>query len=272
MKKSISLIISYLVLTFFATAMVLPFFWMISTSFKKTSEIFIFPPRWIPKESTLENYIELFKSVNFGRPFLNTIIVAGSITFFSILLASTTGYVFAKYKFKGRDKLFFLILSTMMIPGQMTLIPVFLIVKQMGWLNTYAGIIVPGLASAFNIFFMRQFFLTIPNELIEAAKIDGAREDFILFRIVLPLAKPALTTLSVFTFAGSWNSFLWPLIVAQSEEYYTLPVAVSVLAGQHSENLGLQMAGTTIVIIPILVFFIFTQKYFVKGIIMSGFK
>ncbi len=255
-----------------AVAMILPFLWMISTSFKTPAEIFVLPPRWIPKDPTIENYRELFASIKFGRPFINTVIVASSITFFSLLVSSMAGYAFAKFRFKGRDKLFFLILATLMVPGQMTIIPVFLLLRQLGLLNTYAGLILPGVASAFNIFFMRQFIMSIPNELIEAAKIDGAKESFIYFCIILPLSKPALTTIAIFTFTGSWNSFLWPLIIAQDERMYTLPVAVSVLAGQYGENLGIQMAGSCIVIAPILVFFLFVQRYFIKGIALTGLK
>ncbi|MCD6254064.1 MAG: carbohydrate ABC transporter permease [Thermotogae bacterium] len=255
-----------------AVAMILPFLWMISTSFKTPAEIFVLPPRWIPEDPTIENYKELFASVKFGRPFMNTVIVASSITFLSLLVSSMAGYAFAKFRFKGRDRLFFLILATLMVPGQMTMIPVFLLLRQLGLLNTYTGLILPGVASAFNIFFMRQFIMSVPNELIEAAKMDGAKESFIYFWIILPLSKPALTTIAIFTFTGSWNSFLWPLIIAQDERMYTLPVAVSVLAGQYGENLGIQMAGSCIVIAPILVFFLFVQRYFIKGIALTGLK
>ncbi len=275
MRRRVSVFQNLLVhfyLTIMALSMIIPFVWMISTSFKKPEEIFVFPPRWIPRSPTLKNYVELFSNMNFGRPFINTVIVSVSITFFSILISSMAGYAFAKYRFKLRDKIFLLVLSTMMVPGHMTLIPVFLLVKELGLLNTYGGLIIPGLASAFNIFFLRQFITTIPDELIEAAKMDGANEIFIFFRIILPLSKPAITTLAIFTFAGSWNSFLWPLIVAQDESMYTLPVAVSVLAGQYGENLGLQMAGSCLVILPVLVFFLFTQRYFIKGLMFSGLK
>lgn len=255
-----------------AAAMILPFLWMVSTSFKTPAEIFDLPPKWIPETPTINNYRELFGSIKFGRPFMNTIIVASSITLLSLLISSMAGYAFAKFRFKGRDRLFFLILATLMVPGQMTMIPVFLMLRQLGLLNTYTGLILPGVASAFNIFFMRQFIMTIPDELIEAAKMDGAKEGFIYFWIILPLAKPALTTIAIFTFTGSWNSFLWPLIIAQDERMYTLPVAISVLAGQYGENLGVQMAGSCVVITPILVFFLFMQRYFIKGIALTGLK
>jgi len=265
-------IVVHAILLIGAFTMLLPFMWMVSTSFKPSSEIYVFPPRWIPKNPTLKNYVDLFSSINFGRPFLNTVIVASSITFLSVLLSSMAGYAFAKFRFKGRDKLFFLILTTLMVPGQMTMIPVFLLLRYLGLLNTYTGLILPGAVSVFNIFFMRQFIMTIPNDLIEAARIDGARESYIFFKIILPLSKPALTTISIFTFTGSWNSFLWPLIIAQDERMYTLPVAVSVLAGQYGENIAIQMAGSCIVITPILVFFLFAQRYFIKGIALTGLK
>ena len=265
-------IVVHAILLIGAFTMLLPFMWMVSTSFKPSSEIYVFPPRWIPKNPTLKNYVDLFSSINFGRPFLNTVIVASSITFLSVLLSSMAGYAFAKFRFKGRDKLFFLILATLMVPGQMTMIPVFLLLRYLGLLNTYTGLILPGAVSVFNIFFMRQFIMTIPNDLIEAARIDGARESYIFFKIILPLSKPALTTISIFTFTGSWNSFLWPLIIAQDERMYTLPVAVSVLAGQYGENIAIQMAGSCIVITPILVFFLFAQRYFIKGIALTGLK
>ena len=265
-------IVVHAILLIGAFIMLLPFIWMVSTSFKPSSEIYVFPPRWIPKNPTLKNYVDLFSSINFGRPFLNTVIVASSITFLSVLLSSMAGYAFAKFRFKGRDKLFFLILTTLMVPGQMTMIPVFLLLRYLGLLNTYTGLILPGAVSVFNIFFMRQFIITIPNDLIEAARIDGARESYIFFKIILPLSKPALTTISIFTFTGSWNSFLWPLIVAQDERMYTLPVAVSVLAGQYGENIAIQMAGSCIVITPILIFFLFAQRYFIKGIALTGLK
>jgi len=265
-------IVVHAILLIGAFTMLLPFMWMVSTSFKPSSEIYVFPPRWIPKNPTLKNYVDLFSSINFGRPFLNTVIVASSITFLSVLLSSMAGYAFAKFRFKGRDKLFFLILATLMVPGQMTMIPVFLLLRYLGLLNTYTGLILPGAVSVFNIFFMRQFIITIPNDLIEAARIDGARESYIFFKIILPLSKPALTTISIFTFTGSWNSFLWPLIIAQDERMYTLPVAVSVLAGQYGENIAIQMAGSCIVITPILIFFLFAQRYFIKGIALTGLK
>jgi len=245
---------------------------MISTSFKGPGEIFVFPPRWIPHSPTMDNYQYLFQEVNFGRPFLNSVIVSISTTVLSVLLATMAGYGFAKFRFKNRDTLFLLVLGTIMVPGQLTMIPNFLLFTRLNLVNTYWGLILPGIAQAFNIFFMRQYIMGIPDELIESAKIDGAHEGLIFFRIILPLARPAMAAITIFTFTGSWNNFLWPLIIATDDSMYTMPVAVSVLSGQYTENLAMQMAGSVIVILPILILFIFTQKYFIKGITFTGMK
>lgn len=260
-----------LVLAGFVT-MVAPFLWMLSTSFKGTKAIFRFPPEWIPSEPTLKNYADLFKTLNILRPLMNTVIVAVSITILSLAVCSMAGYAFAKFVFPGRDKLFMGLLGTLMVPGQITMIPVFLLLKKMGLLNSFAGLILPGVAGAFGIFLMRQFIKTIPDELLEAARIDGAGEFYIFSRIVLPLCKPALATLGIFNFTGSWNSFLWPLIVATDESMYTLPVAIANLSGQYQTEYGIQMAGAVIVVLPIVLVFFFAQRYFVKGIALTGLK
>lgn len=265
-------ILVHLILIIWLLISVIPFLWMLSTSFKGPGEIFIFPPKWIPKNPTLKNYKDLFQQMNFGRPFLNSIIVSLSTTFLSVLLATMAGYGFAKFQFKNKNTLFLLILGTVMVPGQITMIPVFLLLTKLNLLNTYWGLILPALANAFNIFFMRQFISGIPDELIEAAKMDGANEGWIFFKVILPLSKPAMAAITIFTFTGSWNNFLWPLIIATDESMYTLPVAVSVLGGQYTENIAMQMAGSVIVILPLIVVFLFTQKYFIKGITFTGLK
>ncbi len=266
------LIAVYLVLVIGLIAMIAPFLWMLSTSFKSTKAIFRFPPDWIPAQPTLAHYQKLFETLDFLTPFKNTVIVAVSITFLSLLICSMAGYAFAKFRFPGRDKLFIGLLGTLMVPGQITMIPVFLLLNKLRLLNSFPGLILPGLASAFSIFFMRQFIRTIPDELLEAARIDGASERYIFFKIVLPLCKPALATLGIFNFTGSWNSFLWPLIIASSEKMYTLPVAIANLGGQYQTDYGLQMAGAVVVIVPIIIVFLFAQKYFIKGITLSGLK
>jgi len=255
-----------------AVIMALPFIWMLSTSFKPESEVFQFPPRFIPNTITVANYINLFQCLNFIRYFLNTSLVAILITLGSLFINSLAGYAFAKIKFRGRDPLFMGILATMMVPGSVTLIPSYLLIKSLGMVNTYAGLILPGLASAFGIFLMRQFIRTIPNELIEAAQIDGASEFWIFLNIILPLSKPALATLGLFTFMGSWNNFLWPLIIATDERMYTLPVAIAVLRGQHGGEFALQMAGAAVVVAPILIVFLLLQRYYISGIALTGMK
>ena len=265
-------IVVHAVLFIWLLISVIPFIWMVSTSFKGPGEIFVFPPKWIPRAPTFQNYIDLFQEVNFGRPFLNSVIVSLSTTFLSVLIATMAGYGFAKFNFKNKNVLFLVILGTIMVPGQITMIPVFLLLTQFNLLNTYWGLILPAIANAFNIFFMRQFISGIPDELIEAAKMDGAHEGWIFFKVILPLSKPAMAAITIFTFTGSWNNFLWPLIIATDESMYTLPVAVSVLGGQYTENIAMQMAGSVIVILPLIVVFLFTQKYFIKGITFTGLK
>jgi len=249
-----------------------PFIWMLSTSFKTKGGIFTFPPEWIPKEPTFGNYRELFKGVNFLRCFGNSLIVALSITGLSLFLNSLAGYAFAKYRFRWRDWLFTLILATMMIPGQMTMMPVFLLLKSLGLLNSYAGLIIPAATSAFGIFLMRQFISTIPDDLIESARMDGCSEFRIYWQIILPLCKPVLAALGIFTFMGSWNAFLWPLIVMIKESMYTLPVALANLNSQYATEYGLLMSGAVVVVVPILIVFFLAQKYVIEGIATSGLK
>lgn len=274
-KKKVSLFQQILVHGFLIIASIItatPFLWMLVTSFKTPQEIYTIPPKFIPTEITFKNYIDLFKGVNFWRPLLNTLIIVTIAPPLSILLNSMSGYAFSKFRFKGKDTLILLILATMMIPGQMTLIPAYLIVRILNMLNTYRGIIIPGLVGAGSIFFWRQFIKGIPDEIIESARIDGANELHIYFKIILPLSTPFLITSFVFAFIGAWNSFLWPLIIATDENMYTLSVAVSVIAGQYGENIGTILAGSTIVVFPILIVFLIAQRYVIRGIAMTGLK
>ena len=271
-RQGLSLIALYGLVIGGAVLAALPFVWMVSTSFKPEAEVFRFPPRFIPETITISNYVRLFSRLNFTRYFFNTALVAVSITLASLFINSLAGYAFAKIKFRGRDVMFVSVLATMMVPGSVTVIPAFLLIKSLGMVNTYAGLILPGLASAFGIFLMRQFIMTIPDELIEAAQIDGASEFWIFANVILPLAAPALATLALFTFLGSWNNFFWPLIIATDESMYTLPVAIAVLSGQHGGEFALQMAGATVVITPILVLFILLQRYYISGIALTGLK
>ncbi len=249
-----------------------PFIWMISTSFKSTESVFTFPPQWIPKHPTVEQYQALFREVNFLQFFKNSVIVAFGITLFSLFLNSLGGFAFAKYRFPGREKIFALLLATLMVPAQITMIPVFLMLKTIGLINSYWGLIIPAGASAFGIFLMRQFITTIPNDLIESARIDGCSEFRIYWTIILPLCKPVIAALGIFTFMGSWNAFLWPLIVMIKENMYTLPVALANLSGQYATKFGLLMAGAVVVVAPVIIVFIIAQRYVIRGVAVTGLK
>jgi multiple sugar transport system permease protein len=245
---------------------------MVSTSLKPEEGIFAIPPQIVPRPLTFEYYKELFERVRFFTFFRNSLFVSIAITLLNLVLNSLAGYAFAKHKFPGREKIFTLLLLTMMIPGQVCMMPVFLILKGLNLLNTFTGLIIPGATSVFGIFLMRQFMKGIPNEILESARMDGCGELRLLWSIVLPLCRPALATMTIFTFMGAWNEFLWPLIIMTKESKYTLPVALANLNGQHNTEWGLLMAGSVVVILPILLLFIFMQKYFVKGMVLSGIK
>lgn len=249
----------------------LPFIWMISSSFKPENEVLMVPPTLFPENPTIENYINLFQSMNFGIYLRNTLIIV-LLSFVGLLLNAMAGYGFAKFEFKGREKIFYIVLATMMIPGQVTMIPVYLLLNEMGLTNTMAGIILPGLAAAFSIFLFRQFMTTIPTDLIEAARLDGAGEFYIFFKLIIPIAKPIFAVQGILTFIGAWNSFLWPLIIANDESLYTLSVGLQLLKGQYANNFALQMAGASFMVVPIIIIFSFFQKYIVEGFTMSGLK
>ncbi|MGM8137848.1 carbohydrate ABC transporter permease [Enterococcus italicus] len=252
-------------LTFF------PFLWMIFSSLKTNAEISQMVPTLLPKNPTLNNFKELFERLNFGIYLKNTLIVT-LFSFLGLFLNAMAGYGFSKYDFKGKHGLFLLVLATMMIPGQVTMIPVYLILNSVGLTNTLMGIVLPGLAGAFGIFLFRQFMSTISDELLEAARLDGANEWYIFFRIVLPLTRPILAVQGILTFIGGWNSFLWPLIIANDEKYYTLSVGLQLLQGQHGTDYSLQMAGATFMVVPILIVFMIFQKYILQGFNVSGIK
>ena len=264
--------IKYLVLAVGAVIMVFPFIWMIIASLMTAGEIQLRPPVWFPAVPQINNYTELPEKVPLLRLYFNSIFTSGFIVFGVLLSSSLAGFAFAKYRFPGRDFLFYLILATMMIPFFVTLIPVFFIVRQLGWYDTYQGLVVPGLTSAYGIFLMRQFMITLPDELIDAARIDGASELRIFWRIIVPLVKPALATLGTFTFIASWNNFLWPLLVLSNRELFTLPLGINTMKSLYSDNTNLLMAGTAISVIPMLIVFIFLQRYFIQGIALTGLK
>lgn len=253
--------------------MIVPFVWMILGSFKTTAELRNVPPTWIPELPTLGNYQDLFDRQDFGRFFFNSAVVASAVTIGNLVFCSMLGYALAKLRFPGRRPLFLLVLATLMVPGLVTFMPMFVLVANLGLVNTHAGLALPYVAQAFGVFLMRQFIIGIPDELLDAARIDGAGEHYIFWRIVLPLTGPALATLAILMFLGSWNNFLWPLVVATTEDMYTLPVAISLFStGAHGTNLGLLMAGSAVTLVPVLFVFIVLQRFFIQGIAMTGIK
>ncbi len=260
----------YLILIAISTATFFPFLWMVSTAFKPASEVFQSPPNFIPQKPTLSNFIIGWSILPFGRIFFNTTFITVTRTVLSAFLASLAGYAFAKYRFWGHKFFFLLILATLMIPFQLTMIPVFLLLGKIGWLNTYQGLIFPGVAQAFGVFLMRQYFRTIPTELIEVSRLDGASEFRIFFQIILPLAKPALAVLAIFSFQGSWNEFLLPLIVVESDWLLTIQLGLSKFRGELWTDWGQLMAMTLISIIPVMIVFLAFQKHFIKGISLTG--
>ena len=248
-----------------------PLFWMLSGSFKPQRESIDYPPTLLPKDPTLDSYTRLFTELNFGRYLVNTVVVVliGGI---GLLLMAMAGYAFAKFEFRGKRWLFFLVLATLMIPIQVTMIPTFLIINELGLTNTLVGIALPTLVSGFSIFLFRQFMTTIPTELLEAARIDGAGEFRTFWQVVLPMSKPILAVQAVLTFIAGWNSFLWPLIIASDQDYYTLSVGLALLNQQIAVNPALQMAAASVMVVPVLIVFVVFQRYVVQGFALSGLK
>ncbi len=270
-KSRMSKLIVILILTIGGFFMILPFIWMVLSSFKTDAEILKIPPTVWPETFTWENFKMLFIEMNFSVYLKNTLIIV-LFSFIGLFFNAMAGYGFAKFKFKGKNKLFYLVLATMMIPGQVTMIPVYLILNAMGLTNTMTGIILPGLVGAFGIFLFRQFMSTISDDLLEAARLDGASEFYIFWRIIIPISRPVLAVQGILTFIAGWNSFLWPLIIANDEKYYTLSVGLQLLKGQYSSNYALQMAGSTFMVIPVILIFMMFQKYILKGFNVSGMK
>ena len=248
-----------------------PFFWMLSGSVKPLGESRTDPPTILPKHASLDAFRKLFTDLDFGTYLKNTVIIV-LIDFVGVLLMAMAGYAFAKMRFRGRGPLFALVLATMMVPTQITMIPTYLLLNGVHLTNTLVGIAFPTLVSAFSIFLFRQFMATIPSEILEAARMDCASEFYIFFRIVIPLSKPILAVQAVLTFIAGWNSFLWPLILADDQSKYTLAVGLSLLNQETSVNPPLQMAGAALMILPILVVFAVLQKHIIRGFTMSGLR
>ena len=249
-----------------------PLLWMLSVSFMQPGAASTYPPPLLPAHATLANYHELFERAGMGRYLVNSLLIASAITLGSLLFNLGAGYAFAKLRFKGRERLFQTLLGALVIPGQVAMIPLFLIMKELGLVNTYGGVIVPALASVFGIFLVRQYARSIPNELLEAARIDGASEARIFATIVLPLLKPIVVTLAIFTFLASWNDFMWPLIVLSDQAWQTAPVALAGLSREHVQDNELMMAGSVVTTLPVLILFLALQRHYIQGLILGSVK
>jgi len=289
----IGTVLIYAVLTILAIISLIPLYWVFTTAIQQPNEVQVMPPKFIPSvitqylplrlsgdaegaqtlvDGALESLRLLFRRTNIVRWFLNSTLIAITATFGVLVFDSMAAFSFAKKQFPGRDVLFWIMISTMMIPGQVMLVPMFMVVRELGIVNTPWASLLPQLAMLFGMFLLRQFMGTIPSELIEAARIDGAGELSIYWRIILPLAKPGLATLGILTFTSSWNSFLWPLIAVQRSEWFTLPVGLKTLQDQNLVNYGLLMSGAAVAAIPMIIVFLSFQKYFIKGLTLGGVK
>jgi multiple sugar transport system permease protein len=272
LRRRRSALIVYPLLLVVIFIALLPFYWMIASSFKTPANIFSYPLQWIPNPINWQSYPTAWASQNFTLYFLNSAIIAIAITIGNLLFASLAGYSLAKFRYKGRNLLFLLILSTMMLPLEVTMVPLFLLIKQLNWQNSYQGLIVPFLVEGFGVFLMRQYLLGIPKDLIEAARMDGASELRIFAQIVMPLCKPALAALGVFTFREAWDMYIWPLIIVSKDSLRTLPLGISLFMGENGTNWDQLMAVAAIGTLPMVLLFFFLQRSFIQGIAITGLK
>jgi multiple sugar transport system permease protein len=255
-----------------ALGVLLPIIWMVFTAFKPESDIVSYPPTLWPRELTLEHFENVWERIPFARLYVNTIVFAGSVTLISLLFDSMAAYALARIDFRGRGLVLILILLLLMLPFQVTLIPLYDLLNGFGLTNTLPGMIIPRMTNAFGIFFLRQFFLSLPKDLVEAARVDGASEWRIYWRVIMPLARPALLTLGLFHFQYNWNDLLWPLIMSSDVASATLPAGLALFMGQHVVEYGLLMAGSLLALLPVVVFFLLIQRSFVAGIATTGLK
>ena len=270
--RTVKAILLNLAVAFIALAVLFPLAWMVSVSFMSTGEAAVFPPPLLPKTWTLGHYRDLFLTQGMGRYLWNSFALASMATGLALAFTVPAGYAFAKLAFKGRDKLFQLLVAALVVPAQIGTLPLFLMLKQMGLVNTYAGALVPWLASIFGLFLVRQYALSIPDEMLEAARIDGASEGQIFRRVVLPTLQPIIVTLALFVFLGSWNDFLWPLIILTDQANYTLPVALAALSREHVQDIEMMMAGAVITVAPVLILFLALQRYYIRGMLAGSVK
>ncbi len=271
-RLKMSNFVLFIIMCVVALFMLVPFFWSLSTSVKTAGEVFEYPPKWIPESIRWENYSQVWEVAPFGQYLLNSTIVSVIVTVLTLLTASLAAYAFARLNFRGRDFIFMLYLGTMMIPSQVTMIPNFIFINLLGWTDTYTGLILPNVFTALGVFLLRQFFMTIPKEYEDAAKIDGASKFHIYLHVILPLSIPALSTLAIFTFVFQWNNLMWPLIVVNKDIMKTLTLGLATFQGMYSTNWSLLMAAAVMGIIPSFAIFVLGQKYLIKGITLSGIK
>jgi multiple sugar transport system permease protein len=271
-QDRLSSVALHVTLVVFGALSLLPLLWMVSASFMQTGEASRFPPALLPHQPTLAHYRDLFGRLALGRYALNSALVAILTTTFALAINSSAGYAFAKLRFRGRDRTFRALAAGLAIPVQVAMLPLFLMVKALGLVNNYGGVIIPGLASIFGIFLVRQYALAIPDDLLDAARIDGAGEFRVFRSIVLPTIRPVLATLALWTFLATWNDFMWPLIVLSDDRRYTLPVALAGLMGEHAQDVELMMAGAVITVLPVLVLFLMLQRYYVEGVTEGSVK
>jgi multiple sugar transport system permease protein len=278
--------IIYVLLIVGSVLFIAPFVWMVTASFQSVGDMFRWPPSWIPRNPSFDNYVTFFEQERIGRLFFNSAYLALAVTALQLFTSSLAAYTFAKRRFPGRDILFLITLGTLMIPGQVTLIPNYVILKNIpffggndwtgsggsGWLDSYWGLIVPSAVSAFGIFLMRQYMKTIPDDLLDAARVDGAAEFRIFWQIVMPLCRPALAALGIFTFTYQWDDFFWPLVIISSEELRTLPLGLALFVTRNRTAWDLLMAGSVITTVPVLLVFLFFQRHFIRGIAVTGMK
>ncbi len=255
-----------------AVLTLLPLFWMAAASFMPPGEANRFPPRFLPSVPTLEHYVALFARLDVSRHFWNSVVVSVSATGLSLLINAMAGYAFAKLRFRGRDRLFRVLLGALVIPAQVGMLPLFLLMRSLGLVNTLAGAVIPFLASIYGILLIRQYALRVPDDLLDAARIDGASEWRIFRTVVIPVLKPILVTFAAFTFLSAWNDFLWPLIVLSDTAQQTLPVALAGLSGEHVQDTELMMAGSVLTVIPVILVFLVLQRAYVRGVLAGGVK
>ena len=272
MRRVVAVVAVHAALVALAALTLLPFFWMVSASFMPTGEASTLPLRLLPSHPTLEHYRDLFARLALGRHLAISAGVASVTTVIALACNTLAGYAFAKLPFPGRERLFRILLGALVVPGQVAMLPLFLLLRELGWIDTWLGVVVPGMASVFGIFLVRQYARGLPDGVLDAARVDGAGELRVFAAIALPLCAPILVTLGLVTFMGSWNDFLWPLIVLADDHRYTLPVALANLVGEHVQDTELVMAGAVLTVLPVVVLFLALQRWYVAGITSGGMK